>query len=310
MSKLDDTKIILKELGLPKRQQNDRSAYVLLSLLGLKEEDNFKNSTNKLMRIHDIMQFIDENYKLTYAENTRESIRKSTIHQLIQASIVEKNADDPERPTNSGKTVYSITHEILNLIKAFNTPRWNSRLEEYKRENISLIQKYERKRNLLKIPVKLDNQILNFSPGKHNKLQKLIIEEFAPRFAQGAEILYVGDTAKKDLIRKEDKLKKLGIPITKHSKLPDVVLYVKEKDWLYLIEAVTSVGPISPKRMIELEDMLKDCHSGKIYVTSFLKQDNVFKKFFTDIAWETEIWIADKPDHLIHLNGDRFMGPR
>ncbi|MFS2517149.1 MULTISPECIES: BsuBI/PstI family type II restriction endonuclease [Parabacteroides] len=29
-----------------------------------------------------------------------------------------------------------------------------------------------------------------------------------------------------------------------------------------------------------------------------------------DIAWETEVWIAENPGHMIHFNGDRFIGPR
>lgn len=144
---------------------------------------------------------------------------------------------------------------------------------------------------------------------KHNLLQKAIIEEFAPRFAPGAECLYVGDTAEKDLVKNEAKLKELGFEITLHDKMPDVVLYSPDKDWIYFIEAVTSVGPMNPKRIGEISEMTKDVQSGKIFATAFL-DFATFKKFSQDLAWETEVWIADMPDHMIHLNGDKFLGPR
>jgi len=131
-------------------------------------------------------------------------------------------------------------------------------------------------------------ETIKFSPGKHNEVQIAIINEFASRFAPGSQLLYVGDTAKKDLYRNDAQLKKLGIPIDKNSKLPDVVIYDPKKDWIYLIEAVTSHGPISPKRMLELEELLINCSSGKIYVTAF-PDIAEFKKHTNDIAWETEV---------------------
>ena len=165
-------------------------------------------------------------------------------------------------------------------------------------------------RNLNLIPVKLTNgKELKFSPGKHNQVQIAIIKEFAARFAHGSDLLYVGDTANKDLYIDLETLKILNIHITEHSKLPDVILYDKERNWLFLIEAVTSHGPISPKRIVELENMLKDCNAGKVYVSAF-PDFKEFKRHTADIAWETEVWLMDFPDHLIHFNGDRFMGPR
>lgn len=148
-----------------------------------------------------------------------------------------------------------------------------------------------------------------FSPGKHNELQKSIIEEFAPRFAPTAECLYVGDTIQKDLVKNIEKLSELGFEITLHDKMPDVVLYRQDKDWIYFIESVTSVGPMDPKRIVEIEAMTQNVKSGRIYVTAFL-DFSTFKKFSEQLAWETEVWIADMPDHMIHLNGDKFLGPR
>ena len=146
-------------------------------------------------------------------------------------------------------------------------------------------------------------------PGKHNKLEVAIMEEFGPRFAPGARLIYLGDMAKKTLVLDEAAFAKLGMTVSEHGKFPDVILYDSKKKWIFLIEAVTAHGPVSPKRQIELEKLFAKCKAGKIYVTAFL--DFVtYKKYATDIAWETEVWIAEMPSHLIHFNGDKFLGPR
>lgn len=173
----------------------------------------------------------------------------------------------------------------------------------------SLSDIYASKKKMRKMPVRINNQDFTFSPGKHNQLQKAIIEEFAPRFAPDSECLYVGDTIQKDMVKNIEKLSQLGFEITLHDKMPDVVLYSEDKNWIYFIESVTSVGPMDPKRIIEIESITKNVTAGKIYVTAFL-DFATFKKFSQQLAWETEVWIADMPDHMIHLNGDKFLGPR
>ena len=135
-----------------------------------------------------------------------------------------------------------------------------------------------------------------------------MVSAFGPRFAPGAVLLYLGDAARKLLHLDREKLDRLHIPFTEHDKLPDVVLYDEERDWLFLVEAVTSHGPMSPKRVQELTVTLKDCTSRPLYVSAFpdLRQ---FKRHVDNIAWETEVWIAEMPDHLIRFNGDKFLGP-
>lgn len=110
-------------------------------------------------------------------------------------------------------------------------------------------------------------------------------------------------------MKNEKRLCELGFEITLNDKMPDVVLYREDKDWLYFIESVTSVGPMDDKRIIELQELTKNVKSGKIFVTAFL-DFKTFKKFSESLAWDTEVWIADVPGHMIHLNGDRFLGPR
>jgi len=319
MSKIEEAKQILEALGLPKSQQNDRSALTLLALCNLKEKDKWSNAKAISMcvvgnkenaKYEGVMRFIAEHYKRKYAENSRETFRRQTLHQFVQAGIVNHNPETPDLPTNSKDNHYRISPEALKVVKTFNSKNWNKEIRFFK-ENIGLLRdKYFKKRELRKIPIRLkDGTELNFSPGKHNEVQIAIIEEFAPRFAPGSLLLYVGDTAKKDLYMNKMVLEKLGIPINEHSKLPDVVLYDKKKNWLFLIEAVTSHGPVSPKRIVEMEKMLKNCKVGKIYVTAF-PDFKEFKRHTSDIAWETEVWVVNFPDHMIHFNGDKFMGPR
>lgn len=305
MNKLEQAKDILEKIGMPKAQQADLCAYTLLALLNIKEKSKWNTATNEYIRIHDIMEFIKQNYGVAYAENSRETFRKQAMHHFRIAALIEDNL----KATNSPNYRYRITIEALNLIKKYGTKDWNKELAKYLKNHEKLINIYENKRNLTKIPVKINGENFEFSTGKHNELQKAIIEEFAPRFAQNSIVLYVGDTKDKDLYKDVELLEKLKISMGDHEKLPDVILYQKEKKWIYFIEAVTSVGPISPKRIVEITDMTRDCKLGKIYVTAFIDM-KTFKKFTEQLAWETEVWLSEMPDHMIHLNGDKFMGPR
>jgi hypothetical protein len=150
---------------------------------------------------------------------------------------------------------------------------------------------------------------LTLSPGEHNQLQAQVIEQFTPQFVPGAVLLYLGDTADKDLYLAVEQLTTLGIPVTAHDKLPDIILHDTAREWLFLIEVVISHGPMTPKRVHKLTDMLRQCTVGKVFVTAFSTFAE-FRKHIKSIAWETEVWIAEVNDHLIHFNGDRFLGPR
>lgn len=305
MDKVSEAKIFLKSFGMPGKQQSDIAAYTLLTLAHMKPSDHWNDATNDWIRIHDVLQFTGENYGKIYAENTREAICKECMHQFRESALIEDNG----QATNSPNYRYRITDESLKLIRDFDSSRWERSLERFRLYHQSLIDKYTSRKAMEMMPVRINGKELNFSPGKHNALQRAILEQFAPRFAPGCECLYVGDTIRKDLIKDVSKLKSLGFEITLHDKMPDVVLYRQDKDWIYFVEAVTSVGPMSPQRIIEIQDMTKNVKSGKIFVTAFQDRD-VYKKFSSDLAWETEVWISDFPDHMIHLNGDKFLGPR
>ncbi len=305
MRKLEEARSILSALEVPAKQQNGMCCCVLLAMAGITEEQRWTSATNNWIRIHDVIAFASDNYGITYAENSRETIRKQAMHHFRNAAFIEDNG----KATNSPNYRYRLTDEMLNLIQSYGSQEWSKNLAIFLNNHETLISLYTSKRTVRKMPVKINGSEFTFSPGRHNQLQRAIIEEFVPRFAPDSECLYVGDTIEKDLVKNEEKLRKLGFSITLHDKMPDVVLYSTEKNWLYFIEAVTSVGPMEPKRIKEIEEMTEDVTAGKIYVTAFL-DFKTFKKFSESLAWETEAWIADMPDHMIHLNGDKFLGPR
>lgn len=306
MGKTEETIGILNKLGLPKAQQNDRSARTILALLNLKESSEWLDSEQKLLRVHDIISFIGKHYGMEYAENSRETIRRQTLHQFEQAGVVVRNPDKPERPTNSPKTVWAVTEEMLDLVRKYETEKWNTAINNFIKNKGKLAEKYKKIKNKNKFTVDDGDITLVFSPGKHNKLQAKILSELKSFFFSKAKLLYVGDASSKMLYFDRLLTGKLGIPITQHDKLPDVVYYDEEKDVLFLIEAVTSHGPISPKRQIELEEVLKNCKSKNIFITAF-PDHKEFKKHISDIAWETEVWLSDQPGHMIHFNGPKFL---
>ncbi|WP_348680446.1 BsuBI/PstI family type II restriction endonuclease [Alcanivorax profundi] len=314
--KLKEAQELLKALGLPKKQYNQRSAWVFLALANIRPQDDWKNAQAPMLPTVDIMQFIREHYGQDYKPNSRETIRRQTLHQFEQARIVDRNRDDPSRPTNSKDNNYSLNQPIIDVLKEYPNGVWLQKIEEYKEDLHNLQELYQRKLDMEKIPVRLPSgQEIKLSPGKHNQLHADIVHEFCPRFiGESGLVLYIGDTASsrneggKLLVLEAAQLEALGVPPMSHDKLPDVVVYDEKREWLFLIEAVTSHGPVSPKRWIELEKALEASKVGRVYVSAF-PDTAEFRRHAADIAWETEVWIAENPDHMIHFNGDRFLGP-
>lgn len=303
MDHITETRELLAAIGLPKAQQSDICVLTVLGMADIKPETDWSKATNNWLRIHDIIQFANANYPVSYAENSRETFRKQALHHFRTAAIVEDNG----KSTNSPNYRWRLTREFVNILQ--NIGKTDAPLKAFLSNHERLVDIYASKKIMEKMPVKINGQDFTFSPGSHNELQKAIIEEFAPRFAPGSECLYVGDTTEKDLVKNVAKLRELGFEITLHDKMPDVVLYREDKDWIYFVESVTSVGPMDPKRIVEIGQMTANVTSGMIFVTAFL-DFKTFKKFSEKLAWETEVWIADMPDHMIHLNGDKFLGPR
>jgi hypothetical protein len=299
---------LLKELGMPKTQQNQRTGLCLLALLGLKPDTPVCDATNPLMGITPIMDFSYENYKVKYAPNSRETFRRFSIHNMMQAGMVVYNPDDDKRPTNSPKAVYQVTPELLSLMQQYGSTNWKKAVREFKNTRPSLAEKYAKPRDMVRIPVKYADQEILLSPGEHNELIKSIVENFASAFLHGAELFYVGDTQNKSAYFNDELSKSIKVHFDEHDKFPDVVFFVPEKNWLVLIESVTSHGPMDSKRFVELSKVFDSCDYGVVYVSAF-KDRATFAKYSSSIAWETEVWIEDNPDHLIHFNGSKFLGP-
>jgi adenine-specific DNA-methyltransferase len=291
---------------VPTQQQNERSGLTLLALLDIKETTPWSAAKQQLLRIHDILLFVKDHYGKDYAENTRETIRRQTIHQFEQAGLVVRNPDKPDRSTNSPRTVYSVSTEALKVLRSYGSKKWSTLLNKFVSNKGKLADKYKKLRDRHRISVRVADTTLVFSPGKHNELQARIIDTLQPHFFPEAELVYVGDAAHKMLYVQEELLSKLNIPFTEHDKLPDVVFYDKSTNALFLIEAVTFHGPVSPKRQIELEHTLKKCKARKVYISAFPNFPE-FKRHLNDIAWETEVWIAANPGHMIHFNGPKFL---
>ncbi len=303
--KIEETREFLQTIGMPKAQQADICCYVILAMAGIKPYMSWSEATNKWIRIHDIIQFVNIFYDMSYAENSRETFRKQALHRFRTAALVEDNG----KATNSPNYRYRLTEETVQMLRTMQTPAWKASISRFLCYHEKLIDMYASKKKMTMMPVNINGKDFKFSAGKHNELQKAIIEAFAPRFAPNSECLYVGDTIEKDLVKNVDKLKELGFEITLHDKMPDVVLYREDKNWIYFVESVTSVGPMDPKRILEITEMTKDVTAGKIFVTAFL-DFKTYKRFAEELAWETEVWIAEMPEHMIRLNGDRFRGPR
>ena len=254
------------------------------------------------------MEFCTKHYNLTYKPNSRETFRRFSIHQLVQAGIVNYNPDDIHRATNSPKAVYQIAADALALIKTYKTSLWKPALLDYQGNHHTLASTYAKSRAITKIPVTINGKIFKFSTGKHNLLVKAIIEDFAACFLHNSVLVYAGDTADKAAYTDQNLFKLIGIPYDMHNKLPDLIFFLPDKNWLVLVEAVTSHGPMDAKRCLELGDLLKDSTQDLVFISAFPDKATM-RKYIGAIAWETEVWIADNPTHLIHFNGSKFLGP-
>jgi hypothetical protein len=300
---------ILVSLGLPRAQQNERSALCLLALLNLTPDKTWAQAENPLIGITPIMDWAREHYGKDYAPNTRETIRRQTMHQFVDAGIALYNPDDVIRPVNSPKAVYQIEPATLTLLRSFGTPEWHECLTAYLAERETLTNKYAMVREQSRIPVQIaPGKEITLSPGEHSELIRSIIEDFAPRFAPGSILVYVGDTGDKWGYFDAPLLVQLGVDVDLHGKMPDVVFHYVEKNWLLLVESVTSHGPVDGKRHAELANLFHHSTAGLVYVTAFPNR-TIMGRYLGEIAWETEVWVADAPSHLIHFNGERFLGP-
>ena len=308
--KIDEALEIVKALGMPRGQLNERSALTLLALLDLKPAGAWNDLKRPLMGITPIMEYCREHYGREYAPNTRETFRRQTMHQFVESGIARYNPDRPDRPVNSPKACYQASAEALQVIQTFGTDAWQATLDEYLKDRETLAAKWAKHREMQMIPVQIaEGQEIRLTPGAHSRLIERIVTEFAPRFAPAAEVLYVGDTGDKVGYFQKQRLADLGVTVDRHGKMPDAILYFGEKDRLLLVESVTSHGPVNAKRRNELAMLFSAAKPELIYVTAFPDR-KVMARYLGEISWDTEVWRPDAPTHLIHFNGERFLRPR
>lgn len=306
---------ILEAAGVPVENKSERAqermAMSFLAVAGVAADWKTARGLDekRFLKTREVIQFINANFDENISNGSYDDIRRKDLKLLVLAGLVLKSAGNPNAATNDPTRGYSIAPDFVRLIKLYGTDKWKSGLAVFMKDHQMLNEILAGKRNIEKIPVLLPgNKKLELTAGKHNLLQKQIIEEFLPRFGQGCLLLYVGDTANKLLFLEKKALENLNFFELSHDELPDIIAFQPEKNWLFLIEAVHSSGSISEKRMLELSRLTQNCTAEIIYVTAFLTKTD-FRKWAADIAWETEVWIAANPDHLIHFDGFKFLGP-
>ena len=308
-SKIEQSTRLLEALGMPRAQLNDRSALTLLALLNLHPTGSWQELERPLLGVTPIMDWCRDHYGTTYAPNSRETFRRQTLHQFREAGIVLYNPDQPDRAVNSPSACYQVPTELHTVLLTYGTAEWEATLKEYLAARPTLTAQYAMARDMELIPLQVaPGEEIRLSAGKHSQLIVDIINEFGPRFAPDAKVIYVGDTGAKDGYFKREWLAALGVEVDKHGQMPDVVLYDEKRNWLLLIESVTSHGPVDGKRHGELSKLFTKSTAGLVYVTAFPDRKTM-GKYLADISWETEVWVAEAPTHMIHFNGDRYLGP-
>lgn len=305
-----DAREVLSDLDFDAARSNARSALTLLALLDLRPDRSWPQADGgRLWTIHAQMQWMRDHYDKDYAVGSRESIRRQTLHQFVDAGLVLNNPDDPARAVNSSANCYQIAPAALALLRTVGCDEYAAGVAAYLEAIPSMRTQYARQRelNLIRVTFGSGEQI-TLTPGGQNVLIKEMIEVFCPRWTPGGRMLDIGDAGREDPIFDADGFASLGVVLDKHGKLPDLVVHLPDRDWLVLMEAAPSHGPVDAKRHGELSRLFSRCTAGLVFVSCFPSRAEL-RKYLVDIAWETEAWCADNPDHLIHFNGQRFLGP-
>ncbi len=305
---------ILDSLGIPIRdktaRKQERMALAFLAVCDVKVSGDWAKAKSlhdgHALKTRDIINYINEHFSENISRGSYDDIRRKDLKHPVLAGVVI--SDSPQSSMNAPNRAWAINPTYVKLIRSYLQNNWNSVVAKFLEEEITLKEKLSAQRELSQIPIQLPSGIGKFGPGKHNQLQKAIVEDFLPRYGFGAKLIYLGDAENKFLYYDDLATKEIGLTTLAHKELPDVIAYSQEKNWLYLIEAVHSSGPISSERIITLQPLTRNCTAQIIFVTAFADLAT-FRKFVSDIAWETEVWIASSPDHLIHFNGEKFLGP-
>ncbi len=319
--KIEQALTLLREAGVTlrslTRRGQDRAALCLLAVAHIPLKGQWadaksylEDGVTKALRSREILAYRNEHYHEGLSSGSYDDVRRKDLALLVNAGLVTPSAKDAAADTNDGTRVYALTIESVHLLRAYGTAEWESVLKMFRAQQGDIRDQLEKAREMQRIPVSLpDGEGLRLSPGPHNRLQRALVEEFLPRFSKGARVLYIGDTEDKSLVIDREGLHRIAMPVPERGgRLPDIVAYEAERNWVFLIEAVHSSNPVDDERYALLQKLTLGCTAGRVFVTAFLTKAD-FRKWVTRIAWETEVWIAESPDHMIHFNGERFLGP-
>jgi hypothetical protein len=294
---LKDIDTVLEAIGFPRRHNTKQTGYCLLALLDKKPRKGLlpgKTCLNDGARIHDILEFVRKTFRVKVAENTRETYRKTSLKQLLDRGLILR----VQSSTNDPNTHYVLNREFEKMLRTY--------LEALPQRKAQILPSFKKPSVISEIAdehgirVIVGGSVIELSPGRHNQLVKQIIETFAPAFVDDPEVLYIGDTAHK-LKYLSQTAEKLGILIDEHAKAPDVILYSKGKNIVYIVEAAISSGVFSPDRVQDVERVLfrgQEKRFGVEYFTAFPDR-TTFRKFVEEIAWGTQVWLAQEPFGVI-----------
>ena len=304
---------ILKAVGIPvdeltsdRRREKMAGACLAAGQIvkSFKEAKSVMNGS--FLKTRDIIEFENKHYGENISSGSYDDIRRKDLKPLLDEGFVINSSELDQAATNNPNRGYTLSAPFANLLKAYGTSKWEDRLAYFVEVHLKAKEELEKKRAMERIPVTLPSGVtLELSTGEHNLLQKKIVEDFLSVYGMGAEVLYIGDSINKYLHRDTETLKQLNITL-EHGKLPDIVAYSREKNLLFLIEAYHSSNPMNSERVSSLKQLVADCGANVVFVTAFLSKKEGLKHL-KEIAWDTEVWFANEPEHMMHLNGYKFL---
>jgi hypothetical protein len=234
-----------------------------------------------------------------------DDFRDHGVMPLVENGLAVRNTSVFAKNLNGKDTAYRVTAEAVDLIEAIDTPEWDAALVAFETARADR-------------GVGVGGARLTVSPAndaefslhqdKHNWLQQQIIERMLPHFAPSYKLVYAADTEERSTVYNDALIAELGLEALFSEKKPDIVAFDPARSWVFVVEAVTSTGHISESRKEFFLRMLGERRGSAVFVTAFPDRDT-FRKFAADMAWETEVWLATEPEHMIHFNGERFLGP-
>lgn len=309
MASLEEAQELLSLIGFDKKRTNEISGRTLLALAHLDNESEWYEAQNNRMGVRALMDWMRGQLGYPIAENSRETVRRFVLKQFVEAGFCLHNDDDPLRPTNSSKNVYRLSDEAMQVIHAYHRSSFESELEKYIAKKGTLKERYAASRELSRFDLSFpDGSEVSLKIGGQNDLIKDMVERFCPQFIPNGKVLYIGDADNKTVVYDKETFDSLGVHLQEHGKMPDLIVYQPDKNWLFLMEACTTHGPVDHWRYGELNALFGASKAGLVLVSCFPDRTTL-RKFIPDLAWETEAWVAEEPTHMMHLNGSRFLGP-